>query len=111
MHRAAGIFVGSLLKTGDLTIIYGAVAVLSVLLFAAYFLWEKKRERNFLFLLGCVSAANVGYFLLAAAGSLAFAKAANVVSYFGSAYAVLAMMLYIELFRCCDRLDELTAIA
>ena len=83
------------MKTGDLTIVYGAVAVLSVLLLAAYFLWEKKREKNFLFLLGCVSAANVGYFLLAVAGSLAFAKAANVVSYFGSAYAVLAMMFII----------------
>ena len=83
------------MKTGDLTIVYGAVAVLSVLLFAAYFLWEKKRERNFLFLLGCVSAANVGYFLLAVAERLAFAKAANVISYFGSAYAVLAMMFII----------------
>ena len=83
------------MKTGDLTILYGAVAVLSVLLFAAYFLWEKKRERNILFLLGCVSAANVGYFLLAVAGSLAFAKAANVISYLGSAYAVLAMMFII----------------
>ena len=83
------------MKTGDLTIVYGAVAVLSVLLLAAYFLWEKKREKNFLFLLGCVSAANVGYFLLAVAGSLAFAKAANVISYFGSAYAVLAMMFII----------------
>ena len=83
------------MKTGDLTIFYGAVAVLSVLLLAAYVLWEKKREKNFLFLLGCVSAANVGYFLLAVAGSLAFAKAANVISYFGSAYAVLAMMFII----------------
>ena len=83
------------MKTGDLTIVYGAVAVLSVLLLAAYFLWEKKRERNFLFLLSCVSAANVGYFLLAVAGSLAFAKAANVISYFGSAYAVLATMFII----------------
>ena len=83
------------MNTGDLTIVYCAVAVLSVLLLAAYFLWEKKREKNFLFLLGCVSAANVGYFLLAVAGSLAFAKAANVVSYFGSAYAVLAMMFII----------------
>ena len=83
------------MKTGDLTILYGAVAVLSVLLLAAYVLWEKKREKNFLFLLGCVSAANVGYFLLAVAGSLAFAKAANVISYFGSAYAVLAMMFII----------------
>ena len=83
------------MKTGDLTILYGAVAVLSVFLLAAYFLWEKKREKNFLFLLGCVAAANVGYFLLAVAGSLAFAKTANVISYFGSAYAVLAMMFII----------------
>ena len=59
------------MKTGDLTIFYGAVAVLSVLLLAAYVLWEKKREKNFLFLLGCVSAANVGYFLLAVAGQVA----------------------------------------
>ena len=83
------------MKTGDLTIVYGAVAVLSVLLLVAYFLWEKKREKNFLFLLGCVSAANVGYFLLTVAGSLSFAKVANVISYFGSAYAVLAMMFII----------------
>ena len=83
------------MKNGDLTIVYGAIAVLSVLLLAAYLLWEKKRERNFLFLLGCVSAANVGYFLLAVADSLAFAELANVISYFGSAYAVLAMVLII----------------
>ena len=83
------------MKNGDLTIVYGAVAVLSVLLLSVYLLWEKKRERNFLYLLGCVSAANVGYFLLSVAGSLAFAKAANVISYFGSAYAVLAMMFII----------------
>ena len=83
------------MKTGDLTILYGAVAVLSVFLLAGYLLWEKKRERNFIFLLSCVSAANVGYFLLAVSGSLAFAKTANVISYFGSAYAVLAMMFII----------------
>ena len=66
-----------------------------MLLLSVYLLWEKKREPNFLYLLGCVSAANVGYFLLAVAGSLAFAKAANVLSYFGSAYAVPAMMFII----------------
>ena len=95
------------MKTGDLTILYGAVAVLSVLLLAAYVLWEKKREKNFLFLLGCVSAANVGYFLLAVDGSLAFAKAANVISYFGSAYAVLAMMFIIADVCRMERSDQL----
>ena len=59
------------MKTGDLTMVYSAVAVLSVLLLSGCLLWEKKRE---------VSSRD-------------------------------ELMLYIELFRCCDRLDELTAIA
>ena len=73
------------MKTGNMTYVYGAVAVLSVLLLIGYILWEKKKERNFLFLTGCVAAVNCGYFLLAAAGSLPMAMFANGVSYFGAA--------------------------
>ena len=80
------------MKNGDLTMVYGVVAMLSVLLLVAYMLWEKNRERNFVFLLGCVAMANCGYFLLAVAGNLGFALFANGVSYFGAAYSVLAMM-------------------
>lgn len=84
------------MKTGNMTYVYGAVAVLSVLLLIGYLLWEKKKERNFLFLTGCVAAVNTGYFLLASAGSLPMAMFANGVSYFGAAYSMLAMLFIIS---------------
>ena len=83
------------MNTGNLTMVYGAVAVLSVLLLFGYLLWEKNKERNFIFLTGCVAIVNTGYFLLAAARSLPMAMFANAVSYFGAAYSVLAMLLII----------------
>lgn len=83
------------METGNLTFVYGALAVLSVLLLISYLLWEQKKERNFLFLISCVAMVNCGYFLLAAANSLAVALIANGISYFGAAYSVLAMLLII----------------
>jgi DNA-binding CsgD family transcriptional regulator len=83
------------MKTGDLTMVYGAVAVLSVLLLIGYLFFEKRKERNFVFLLSCVAIVNSGYFLLASASSLTMAMLANAVSYFGAAYSVLAMLLII----------------
>ena len=76
--------------------VYGAVAVLSVLLLIGYLLIEKKKERNFIFLISCVAIVNTGYFLLAAANSLPMAMFANGVSYFGAAYSMLAMLLIIS---------------
>ena len=84
------------MQTGNLTMVYGAVAVLSVLLLLGYLLWEKHKERNFIFLIGCVAIVNTGYFLLAAARSLPMAMFSNAVSYFGAAYSVLAMLLIIS---------------
>lgn len=83
------------MKNGDLTFVYGAVAVLSVLLMLSYLLWERKKEHTFLFLSGCVATVNCGYFLLSIARSVPFAMIANGVSYSGAAYSVLAMMLII----------------
>jgi DNA-binding CsgD family transcriptional regulator len=74
--------------------IYGAVAVLSVLLFVGYVLWDRK-EKPFLALFGCIACVNSGYFLLSVSGSLSFAMAANALSYFGAAYSVLVMLLII----------------
>ena len=76
--------------------VYGAVAVLSVLLLIGYLLIEKKKERNFIFLISCVAIVNTGYFLLAAANSLPMAMFANGMSYFGAAYSMLAMLLIIS---------------
>ena len=83
------------MSTGNMTMVYGAVAVLSVLLLIGYLLIEKKKERNFIFLISCVAIVNTGYFLLAAANSLRMAMFANGMSYFGAAYSVLAMMFII----------------
>ena len=84
------------MNTGNMTMVYGAVAVLSVLLLIGYFLIEKKKERNFILLISCVAIVNTGYFLLAAANSLRMAMFANAVSYFGAAYSMLAMLLIIS---------------
>ena len=83
------------MKTGDLTCVYGAAAVLSVLLLVSYLLWEKKKERNFLFLTCCVAIVNSGYFLLSVSPSLSMAMVSNGISYFGAAYSVLAMFFII----------------
>jgi len=83
------------MTTGNMTIVYGAVAVLSVLLLIGYLLLEKRKERNFQLLIGCVAVANCGYFLQSAADSLSAAMVANGISYLGSAYSVLAMLLII----------------
>jgi len=80
----------------NMIMVYGAVAVISVLLLLGYLFLEKNKERNFLLLVVCVALVNCGYFLLAAAGSLQTAMLANGISYFGAAYSVLAMLFIIS---------------
>jgi len=82
-------------KNGVLSIIYGVVALLSVLLFVVYFLYDKKKIRMFLALFGCVAVSNCGYFILSICKSLAVAKLANCMSYFGGAFSILVMLLVI----------------
>ena len=83
------------MRNGVLSIVYGVVALLSVLLFIAYFLYDKKKNRLFLALFGCVAVSNCGYFLLSICHSLAVAKLANSMSYFGGAFSMLVMLLVI----------------
>ena len=82
-------------KSGNMAIVYSAIAVLSVLLLIAYLLWEKKREKRFVFLFTCVAAVNTGYFLQAISHTLSGAMMANRMSYLGAAYSVLVMLLII----------------
>ena len=84
------------MNAANMTMVYGVIAMLSVLLLIGYLLLEKKKERNFIFLISCVAIVNTGYFLLAAANTLPMAMLANAVSYFGAAYSVLAMLLIIS---------------
>ena len=85
----------SFAKTGNMALVYGAVAVMSVLLLMGYLLWEKKKERRFVALFSCVAVVNCGYFLQAVATSLTGAMLANRLSYLGAAYSVLVMLLII----------------
>ena len=79
----------------NLSVVYGILALLSVLLLLAYFLFTQRKNTLFLALFGCVAAANSGYFLMAICSSLTVARLANGLSYFGGAFAVLVMVLII----------------
>ena len=82
-------------KTGNLTFVYGAVALLSVMLVICYLLWEKKKEQNLFLLFVCVAVANCGYFLQSVSDTLSGALWANRISYLGSAYLALLMLLIV----------------
>ena len=84
------------MQYGSISMVYGIIALLSVMLLTGYLLWEKKKERNFLYLFICVALTNVGYFLQAAAPNLNWAMTANRISYLGAAYSVLAMVFIIS---------------
>ena len=79
-----------------LSLAYGAVALLSVLLLIGYALFDKRKNRLFTALFGCVAASNCGYFLLSVSGTLAMAMFANGLSYFGGAFSMLIMLLIIN---------------
>lgn len=81
------------MKDGNLSAVYGVLALLSVLLLIMELLFARRKNRLFLALFGCVAAANGGYFLLAVCNSLTVAKLANILSYFGGAFSVLVMLL------------------
>lgn len=83
------------MKNADLSIVYGILALFALLLLIAYLLFISKKSRLFLALFGCVAIANSGYFLLAISNSLSLAKFANGLSYLGSAFSVLVMLLII----------------
>lgn len=83
------------MQNSTLSLVYGMMALLSVLLCLSYILFEKKKNNLFLALFGCVTLSNCGYFLLAICHSLPVAKLANALSYFGGAFSILMMLLII----------------
>ena len=83
------------MKNGNMAMVYGFVALLSVLLWLGYLMFDKQKNRLFASLFGCVAAANGGYFLLSVCNSLAAARVINALSYFGTAFSMLVMLLII----------------
>ena len=82
-------------KSGNMAIVYSSIAVLSLLLLIGYLLWEKKKTKHLTMLFASVAVANIGYFLQSVSSTLNGALWANRVSYLGSAYLILLMLLII----------------
>lgn len=97
-------------KTGNMVIVYSALALLSILILLGYLLLEKKKELYFAALFACVTAINGGYFLQAISRTLTGALMANRLSYLGAAYSVLVMLLIIMDVCRIQRTVKLTAL-
>ena len=82
-------------KSGNMAMVYSAIAVLSLLLLIGYLLWEKKKAKHLTMLFVSVAVANIGYFLQSVSSTLNGALWANRISYLGSAYLILLMLLII----------------
>jgi len=79
-------------KSGNMSIIYSVLTVLSFLLFLGYCFFVKKKQVWFLLLYTAVFVVNIGYLGLSVAKDLNGALLANQVSYFGAAMLPLAML-------------------
>lgn len=82
-------------KTASLIGVYIATAVISFMLLVGYFLFIKKRELWFVSLFSCVFIVNIGYLCLAVSHTIETALMANRVSYFGSVFLPMAMLMII----------------
>ena len=79
----------------SISIIYAATALLSLLLLAAYFVLPKKKEIWFWVLFTAVFVVNTGYFILSVSNTLDGALWANRLSYAGSVFLPLSMLMII----------------
>ena len=80
-------------KSGSLSIIYGATAVLSGLLLAGCIFSVRKNRAWFITLFSSVFVVNVGYTLLSVSTCLEIALWANRISYLGSVFLPLSMLM------------------
>lgn len=82
-------------KTTSMSIIYFATTVLSFIMLIGYFLSIKKKEVWFVVLFTSVFIVNTGYLSLALSNTLSGALWANRISYLGSVFLPLSMLMAI----------------
>ena len=82
-------------KSASLIVVYGAMALLSLLMLLGYFCLVKKKEAWFVVLFSSVVVVNAGYFSIAASSTLEEALLANRISYLGSVFLPLSMLMII----------------
>ena len=69
-----------------MSVLYGIVFVVSLLMIVVYFLVDKKHDLWLLMLFICVAVCDSGYFLLSVANNLNFALWANRIAYLGNIF-------------------------
>lgn len=82
-------------KTTDLSMIYGAAVILSLLVLVGYLCSVRKKDGSFVLLLSSVLIVNIGYYVLSVSGTLTQALWANRVAYLGSVFLPACMLLII----------------
>lgn len=82
-------------RSGILSIFYGIIMVLSLLLVVGYFVLVRKRDIWFLLLFTSVLIVNTGYFLLSVSSTLSEAMWANRLAYLGSVFLPFIMLMVI----------------
>ncbi len=82
-------------KNGNLSLIYGIAAMLSLLLLIGCCLFVKQKRRWFILLFSSVLVVNIGYTFLSVSSCLEMALQANRIAYLGSVFLPLAMLMNI----------------
>ena len=82
-------------ESASATILYAVAAGISLLLLICYFCLVKPRSFWFVLLFGCVFLTNTGYYSLSVSTSLDAALWANRLSYLGSVFLPMAMLMII----------------
>ncbi len=82
-------------KTTSMSSIYLATTILSLVLLLGYFIFIKKKEAWFVVLFISVFVVNAGYFSLSISDTLSEALWANRISYLGSVFLPLSMIMTI----------------
>lgn len=82
-------------KSASLSLVYGATALLSLLLLAGCLIVVRKNKKWFVLLFSSVFIVNTGYTILSVSTSLSMALNANRLAYLGSVYLPLSMLMII----------------
>ena len=82
-------------KSANMSAVYIATSVLSLALLLGYCFFVKKKEPWFLVLFSAVAVVNIGYLCLSLSNSLEEALLANRISYLGSVFLPVSMLMTI----------------
>ena len=78
-----------------MSIFYGVIAVISLLLLVTFFIVDKKRDKWIMFLFVSILVCNTGYFLLSISNNLTMALISNSIAYIGNVFLPLCMLMLI----------------